>query len=375
MAIQEFITCMAMPFFFMGVLITFGDLQQRFKSKQDSFIKGLYLGVLVAILFFLKNSFGIGLLLICATYLIVADQAIAFILGVLTGILSIFCIFIVYFHGDLSSMIRDQYFVIQARLEEHPFSRPDFVEVFLRKTYLDNLYILFAALAACISMPILRKRVLLLSSSFLVLAYVFCASIMQWPEHVLSSFMAYMMICYLYQYRVLLDAQWSIKNSRWSTALMIISFIFALKLIIVSVVGLISDSPRLLLNTMPSFNIEKSRIITERAIDPLVLKNYKKGEKVILVGENNFLSYQFLQEPSKNDFLFWHNQVTFTPDLAQKNSHFLPERVFKDVALVVLSTKSHADTTTAFLDIYGDYIKNNFNLVDGNTQTLIYRIK
>jgi hypothetical protein len=148
-----------------------------------------------------------------------------------------------------------------------------------------------------------------------------------------------------------------------------------LKLIILSAAGLVSDSPRLWSKPLPAFDIQESRKITEKAIDPLILKSYIKGDKVILVGENNFLAYQFLQQPSKNAFLFWQNQVTFTSALAAKDSYYLPENVFKNVTLVVLSSKSHADSTAAFMNIYGDYIKNNFNLVDGDKQTLIYRIK
>lgn len=361
--------------FFMGALATFGNVNVDPKKPWDSLIKGVYLGVLIATLVFLKNSFGLGLLILCIAYFFVTRQMRSFGLGVFLGLLFVAGIFIGYFQGDTYPFIRDQYFVIQARLDERPFSRPDFIEVFIKKTYIDNLYIIFAMIAAGITMPKLRKQVLWLGSSFLLLGYIFCASIMQWPEHILSSFVAFIIVCYVFQYNMVFDGQWNIRDSKWSLALAIVSIIFVLKFMVIGIAGLVSDSSRLLSKPPPTFSIEGSRKITGGAIDPLVLKNYTKGDKVIMVGENDFLAYQLLQTPPKNTLLFWQNQVTFTSDLAANCEYFSPAEIFKDVTLVALSTKSHSDSTAAFMDIYGNYIKNNFNLVDGNKQTLIYRSK
>lgn len=124
--------------FFMGALATFGDINVDTKKPWDSLIKGVYLGALIAILVFLKNSFGLGLLVLSAAYFFVTRQMRSFGLGVLLGLLFVTGIFIWYFQGDIYPFIRDQYFVIQARLDEHPFSRSDFVDVFIRKTYIDN---------------------------------------------------------------------------------------------------------------------------------------------------------------------------------------------------------------------------------------------
>lgn len=344
--------------FFLGALITFGDITSAAQKPKEIFWQGVFIGSLVVALLFLKNSFGFGLICLALVFLGLTKERSLFAAGMFGGVVAIGLLFAIYFDGNYIPIIRDQYFVVQARLEEHPFSRPDFFETFLKKTYIDNLYVIFAAIAGSAVMPRLRKRLISLGLSFLCLGYVFCAAIMQWPEHVLSSLMAFIVLCYLFQYQQIYDHHWKIRHSKLAMGLAAISMIFAIRLMVINVIGLISDAPRLIAKPMPTFNRETSREITVRSISPIVLRNYHPSERVIFVGENNLLSYQFQTAPWRNDLLFWQNQVTFTPNMALSNQYFDPEHIFQNVSMVVFSTKTHKDSVEAFQAIYGLYSRS-----------------
>ena len=361
--------------FFIAVMITFGDLQSNHRRSIAIFMKGFWIGALIVVLLFLKNIFGFGLMFMACIYFSLLTNRKPFVVGVFLGLLLLGMIFVGYFHADLIPVFRDQYFVMESRLEEHPFSRKDFVDVFLRKTLLDNLYIFILFFLGPIAMPKLGKLTRILALSFMVLGYIFCASIMQWPEHILSSFLAFLMVCYLIQYQKLVDHEWRLGHSNLALLLMGLSIILIIKFMVINMIGLISDAPRLLAKAPPTFAIKDSRKITASAIEPIVIRNYLKNDHAIFVGQNNLMSYQLLSLPTKNDLLYWQNQVTFTPNLASKNTFFLPENIFNGITLIVLNKKTHGDTVEAFQSIYKDYIGANFELVDSNENISIYRRK
>lgn len=369
--------------FFIATLYLYCDFRYK-KSNNQEFIKnsvykGMAIGSLVIFLLFLKNIFSIGVFTLGCSWVIFEANKKRYIQGAVLGGILMLIGFTLYYHFNLYPFFRDQLFVIQARLEESPFTRKDFLEVYWQKTFLDNLFIVFASLLTYLYILKNRLRIIFIALIYLLFGYLFCASIMQFPEHILSSFFAFFVVFFVSQPLAEDGTKSWLMMTRPKLAsfvrflLLLISCLFILKLIAINVAGLISDTPRLVRKGFPTYDVSESRKITAKILPDIFIKNFSPTNEVIVVGENNLFPYQSLSKPTPGGLLYWHHQVTFTEKLANSSDFFRPDNIFISNNLIYLSTKNHADSVAAFMRIYGDYIMSNYYLADYSEGQIVYK--
>ena len=340
---------------------------------------GIAIGCLVVLSLFLKNIFSIGVFALGCSWIIFEANKIRYLKGLVIGGLLILALFAFYYQFNFYPFIRDQLFVVQARLEESPFTRKDFLEVFWQKTWLDNLFILMTSIVACLYVLKNRARLIAITLIYLLFGYLFCASIMQFPEHILSSFFAFIVIFYVSQPPAEDGSKSWLMITRPKLAsfirflLLLLSYLVILKFLVINVAGLISDTPRLIKKGLPTYDLTESRKMTAAILPDIFVKNFNSTDEAIVVGENNMLPYQFFVVPKAGGLLYWHHQVTFTEKLAKSSDFFQPENIFKSNKLIYLSMKNHADSVSAFMGIYGDYINNNYYLADFSEDIKVYK--
>jgi len=351
--------------------------QENNKRGQNSIGKGFVIGLLVIFLLFLKNSFSLGVLILGGSWFFFETDKKRYLQGFVIGGLLMFTVFASYYQFNLYPFIRDQLFVTQARLEGSHFSDSYFLGLFREKTFIDNLYIILAAIFTCFYISKFKIRLIFLSVLYLMFGYLFSATIMQYPEHILSSFFGFIMIFYISKLspqsnNVTVGIKSKIARF-FRFGMLTLSFLIVLKLIIINVIGMISETPRLLGKSPPTFDLKESRKISQKILPEIFVRNFKPSDELILVGENNLLPYQSLSIPKSGGLLYWHDQVTFSERLSRSSVFFRPENIFRSNSLIILSSVHHADSVAAFMSAYGDYIRQNYYLVDFSDKVQVYR--
>ncbi len=107
-----------------------------------------------------------------------------------------------------------------------------------------------------------------------------------------------------------------------------------------------------------------------------VKKIIKIDKKILVVGDNDDISFSLGLQSPRQPNLYWHKNQTFNTLSSKISKKFKPENVFKNVDIIILNySKNHAinGDVIEFNLLYDSYLKNNFELFsnDGNYKVLI----
>jgi len=355
-------------FFIASAYLNFFDNRQDQKLGKKEIIESAFIALLLILALFIKNIFGIALLLLIIIFRFNSCYK-KFYASFFLVATTLFFLLLVWLNFDIQAIIRDQIFVISARLSGGGILGIASAWNFLKVTWLDNLYILIAIL---LSKNLLSSEhwygLLKLGIFYIFAAYLFCSAIMQTPVHVLSVFFAVIVVYQLSNDCAVTDYFAIFKKY----LLIVISLGLVINALYMNTWAAIISAEQIV-KMRPNFNVQSSRFATEGLLNPHLKSAVKSGDHILSVGENDWFNFYYLNTPPLNTLLYWHNTVTFNQQLLDKDTYFSAENIFNDVDLVYLNATRHADTVQVFYNHYFKFLEQNYSIIYGDAKIKIYR--
>lgn len=357
--------------FFLGIFL-FCDFSRHSK---DLFWKGVVCSVICIQLFLIKNSFLLAAVIFLAAW-VTKENIKYFVLGFCSGGILCVLVLLIYFQFNLYPLFRDQEITILSRLSEHPFSNQYFISAMIKYSGLDILYILFSTVFLAWLISSHRILILKMGGAYIFSGYLLCASIMQSPVFILSSFFGFVALFWIFKFR-----------NKFKNYIFCGSALFMLALYFVFHIAYVSSSPIFLhmvtfITSRPQFDVDLSRKMLEGEISPFLGSYFSPPNaahptsiaNISSIGINNLYNFYYLVRPAKHTLLYWHVGVTFTPALVDKISFYQPELILGDSKFIYLNSIFHnGETVHAFLLAYQNYLNENFILVSRNGKESIYK--
>jgi len=128
---------------------------------------------------------------------------------------------------------------------------------------------------------------------------------------------------------------------------------------------LFRDSPTIIKNNIIKFDINKKYESKLYASLPLnVKKEINKNTKLLIVGENDDISFSLNITSPDLPVLYWHKGQTFIESSKKIDKRFTAKSIFKNIDIIILKTKGlHTDTVKSFMSMYEAYINKNFEIL------------
>lgn len=108
-----------------------------------------------------------------------------------------------------------------------------------------------------------------------------------------------------------------------------------------------------------------------------VKKEINKNSKLLIVGENDDISFSLNLTSPILPILYWHEGQTFNNSSIKIDKRFLAKSLFKNIDIIILETKGvHSNSTKSFMGMYKVYLNKNFKILSNkNNLKVLMKLK